>query len=120
MVTLITVNDGTAATSSPTLVLGYETARRGRNLFHEILGGGNAVSLIPADPRSGTLRLYYPDEADAAAAVELHGRGETLTITETDIATLDMEYALDGNVGYALDTETLDDWVVSVDYREIL
>lgn len=119
MVTLITVNDDTAATTSPELILGYETARRGRNVFHEILGGGTAVSLVPADPRSGTLRLYYPLEADAVASVELHSRGETLTLTETDRDSVDMTYALDGAVGYALDEETRDDWVVTVDYREL-
>ncbi len=120
MVVLIEVDDASGDTSEPDLVMGYETSRTSRNIRHEIVGGGIGVSLIPADLRRGTLRLYYGDrEADAAACVEMHARGEVMTITIDERDTLSMSYFVDGEFGYSLDEQTRDDWVVSVAYQEI-
>lgn len=119
MVSLITANDGTTNTTSPLVVLGYQTARESQNIVHDLIGGGIAVTLIRPRPRKGTLELGYLLEADAAAALALHARETTFTLTDSDRASVTMTYVVDGSISLELFDETRDRWVVSVDYQEV-
>lgn len=120
MSTTITAASGTPATTSPTLVLGYDTERVGQNIVHRLIGGEIAVVMYPATPRSGTLRLFYPDRTAAFASLNLHARATTFTITDTAMSQVAMTYVVDGAVTATLDEETRDAWVVSVAYQEII
>lgn len=117
MTTITRVSD--SATSSPDLVLGYATTRRSRNVIHDLIGGGIAVTLVATAPRSGTLELFYIDEAAAWAALELHTLADTFTLADTDRPDVGMTYVLSGDVGLSLDEQTRDHWVVTVDYQEV-
>lgn len=116
----ITALDGTGASSSPTLVLGYEAARGSRNIVHNLIGGGIGVTLIPPAPRSGTLQLFYPAEADAAAALALHARPCLFQITESGRESVDMVYIQTGELSIRLEASTADHWVVAVGYQEVV
>lgn len=119
MASLITVNDGTAATSSPALVLGYQTARESQNIVHDIIGGGIAVTLVRPRPRSGRLELFYLTEAAAFDALTKHSRETTFTLTDTDRPAVNMTYVTEGAIDLALDEEGRTRWIVSVGYQEI-
>lgn len=115
----ITVQDGSAASTSPDLILGYETTRTSRNLVHDTLDGAIAVSIYPTRPRAGTLELFYRDEAAATAALQLHARDATFALT-SDERDISMLFIVVGEVGFALDEDTRDHWVVAVGYQEII
>lgn len=115
----ITVQDGTGATTSPVLVLGYETARESRNIVHDTLDGGIAVSMIPPRPRSGVLRLFYLDEATAAAALELHGRDAYFTLDSDERPSISMAYIIRDALELRLDEDTRERWTLDVGYQEI-
>lgn len=119
MSTLITANDGTSATTSPALVLGYETSRESQNVVHDIIGGGIAVTLVRPRPRAGTLELFYLTEEDAFDSLALHSRETTFSITDTDRPRVDMTYVTEGSMDLALDEEGRVRWVLSVGYREV-
>lgn len=118
MTSLITPNDGTTVNVSPTLVLGYQTARESQNVVHDIIGGGIAVTLIRPRPRSGTLELFFTDEAAAFAALELHARETSFTLSDTDRPRIGMTYVVDGATNMRL-TEDRKRWEVSVDFQEV-
>lgn len=107
-----------SATTTPTLVLGYDTAYEGRNVVHDLIGGGIAVTLVPQRLRSGTLELFYADRDEAWEAVELHRGTDTFTITDADVPEVGMAYVAN-TVSPALEDSTRAAWVVSVDYQEI-
>lgn len=119
MASLITVNDGTSTTTSPVLVLGYQTSRESQNVVHDLIGGGIAVTLVRPRPRAGTLELFYVTEAAAHAAAELHAGETSFTFTDTERTTVAMTYVVDGSVGVELDDESREYWTVSVDYQEV-
>ena len=120
MGSLITVNDGSGTSTSPALVLGYDTQRASQNIVHDIIGGGIAVSLIRPRPRAGTLELFYLTEAAAFAALDLHSIESTFSLADSDRPAVNMTYALDGSgVQVALDPETRNRWIVSVSYQEV-
>lgn len=107
-----------SATTSPTLVLGYETTRSGRNVVHDLINGDIAVTIVKPRPRSGTLELFYPDETEAWAAFALHSLADTYTLADTDRPGIGMLYVVQ-NASLALDDATRNRWVVSVEYQEI-
>lgn len=121
MATTITLiyPDSAEITTTPELVDGYSARRATGNVIIPILGGGIAVVVRPAQPRSGTLRLFYPDEADAAAAAEMHTFMGTFTLTSDERESIEMTYVVSGQITVDLDDETRDLWVVSVDYQEL-
>ncbi len=119
MASLITVNDGSTATLSPALVLGYETSRESQNIVHDIIGGGIAVTLIRPRPRSGTLHLFFLTEPDAFNALNKHALEATFTLSDSDRPGVNMTYVADGTADLALDDQTRLRWVVSIGYQEV-
>lgn len=119
MTSLIIANDSSTDSTSPLTMLGYQTARESQNIVHDLIGGGIAVTLIRPRPRKGTLELGYVLEADAVAAVALHSRETTFTLSDSDRASVSMTYVVDGSVSLELDDESRDRWIVSVDYQEV-
>jgi hypothetical protein len=119
MTTTITAASG--GSTSPLLILGYGTGRPGRNIIHDLIGGGIAAVLIAPRPRAGTLELLYESEAEAFAALDLHCSETTFTLTSTDRPAVDMTYVIaDGSEPRLdLDPETLRMWVHRVPYQEI-
>ena len=118
MSTTITATNGAGATS-PSLILGYEADREGRNIVHDLIGGGIAVALIAPRPRSGDLQLFYPVEADAWASVALHAEESSFSVTDTDRPAVGMTYVVTDGVKIALDSQTRNRWVVTVSFQEV-
>lgn len=119
MTTITRVIDG--ATSTPHLVDGYETSVEGRSVVHDLIEG-IAVTLIPPRPRAGALRLFFPegDEASAWACLNMHRTASTFTITDLDRPGIGMTYVVAGRVTFGLDDETREDFMVTVEYQEIV
>lgn len=118
MTSSIIANNG-AGSTAPTLILGYETGRESRNVVHDLIGGGIAVALVAPRPRSGDLRLFYPAEADAWAALALHSHESTFSLTDSDRPGVGMTYVANGRIALALDDQTRTRWVVTVPYQEV-
>lgn len=117
MNTTITVNDGTDDTTEPAAVDGFNAQNEGRTIVHRIIGGGIALALIAPDPATGTLALVYTSEALAEAGRQLHLRRSTYTMTNTDVPTVGMTYAVTG-VGRVL-TADVGKWQVDVSFQEV-
>lgn len=115
-----TISDGITSIT-PTLVTELTEEAPSGNRRHELLGGGIAMSIRGAGLRSGALSLFFPLEADAAAAVALHRAASVFTLTYPERPTLAMSYVLadGGTISRELDDETRDNWIVHVDYQEV-
>lgn len=120
MTNTITVQDGSGATTTPALILGYDTSSQSRNRVFDTLDGGILVAVYPTRPRAGTLRLFYLEETAAATARDLHTREATFTLASTERPSINMAYAVFGAVRLELDPETRDRWTVEVGYQEIV
>ena len=120
MTATITVNDGTNRTTTPLLILGYETAYASRSVVTDLLNGDLAVSILAPRPRNGVLELLYQTEASAFTAVSLHRVATTFTLIETTTPSIGMTYVLDGDLAVRLDDATRLVWVVSVTYQEVV
>jgi hypothetical protein len=106
--------------SMPLLVDGYQSARQSRHVFNIVTGRAYPdVTLVPAAPRRGTLRLLYATEADALAVENMHAGTDVLTFADSEVPSVGMTYVVDGSITRQLDPETLVLWLVSIDYQEV-
>jgi hypothetical protein len=115
----ITANNGAGSITATTILSPYETSSAGRNVIHQLIGGGTAVSLVGGDLRSGTFDALFITETDAWTCGTLHRQKTTFTLTDTDRPVVGMTYVVDGTVTVALDPSTLDVWTVTVGYQEV-
>lgn len=114
-----TITRGTT-TVTPTLVLGYKSIRRAKNLIHVIIGRPDPdVTLKPAGLRTGKLELFCLDLAAALAVEALHAGEGVCELEDTDLPALNMLYVASGEIELELDPETRARWVVRVDYQEV-
>ncbi|GAB3608593.1 hypothetical protein GCM10027414_07180 [Humibacter ginsengiterrae] len=119
MTVSISTTDG-SRTVSVVLANGYSTQQTPGNIVHNIIGGPPVVTLRPAQPRQGTLNLLFEDEQTAEAARALLVTPALFVYRDTDLPTVGMTFALDGQgVGPALENETRQWWTVSVGYLEV-
>lgn len=108
-----------AGTTGPLAVTGYATERQSRNIIHDVLDGGIAVSFVPLRPRSGTLVTVYDNRADAWAAYELYASSDTFTYVNAELPEVSMTFALDGRLSIEPDEEITGIWYVDVSYQEV-
>lgn len=119
MVTTIT-SSIVGDTTTPTLVLGWDSRRRGGSIVHQIIGSSSVdVTLRPASPRSGTLELFYLTRATALACEAMHAKAARFTLVDTDLPEIGMQYAVTDALGVKLDEATRTRWVVSIGFEQI-
>jgi hypothetical protein len=116
----ITATNGAGTTSPLTVLSPWETSRSSRNVIHPLIGGGLVVSLVAPWPRAGEFEMLYETEAEAFACVQLHAAETSFTLAEPDRPNVAMTYVIDGDIRIRLDEGTLDLWVVTVSYQEVL
>ena len=116
----IAANNGAGSVSPLTILSPYEASWLSRNVVHDLIGGGIAVSVVPANPRSGSYEALFDTEAEAWACAELHKAATTFTLTDTDTPRIDMTYVVTGDVRIALDVATLTVWTVTIGYQRVL
>jgi hypothetical protein len=145
MATTITYPGGIIA---PTLVNGYDSERATGTVVHQILGRSDPdVTIRPAALRSGRLRLIFADTpasssdgglvydgdgyivetgggsvpagADSKACEDAHAAGGVFTLGGEERTSIPMSYVPKGAIRRTLDPDTMDVWIVEVDFHEV-
>jgi hypothetical protein len=107
-------------TITPTLLLGYRSTRRTRNVITPTLDdeATDAVMLRGAGLRTGTL-VFLCTEETAFALEQLHTAG-VLTLADDEVPAIGMDYVPSGQISVVLDEDTRDDWTVEVEFQEVV
>lgn len=116
-ITLTRLSDTT--TSTPDDLLGYSARNESGTVVTDLIDGSIAVTLLDAQPRTGSLRLRYLAYADAWAAHAMHLLADTYTLADSDRPALDMTY-IRKSVDIDLEETTWTSWIVTVEYQEII
>lgn len=113
--------DISAESTTPVLIMPWRTLSASSNVFHDIQDAEMPwVSLRAARGHRGELRLFYnTSETDAAAAAALLRTADTFTIDYDERTSLEMTFAVEGDVEVELNEETQDHWVVRFGYRQV-
>ncbi|WP_182501103.1 hypothetical protein [Frigoribacterium faeni] len=113
-------SDARTAASNPIQVVGYESNRESKNVFHDVLGGGQDAALSPAGLRTGTLTYKFLTEADAYECELMHSGTGVLKFRDDHLTTIGMAYVPDGSITRELNVEGRVFWLVSVAFREVI
>lgn len=108
-----------AGSTSPLAVAGYDTARRSRNVIHDLLDGSIGVSFIKPRGRNSDLVTVYTDRAQAFAAYDLLAEESAFTYVNTELAELSMTFVLDGSLDIDQDDDDQSIWYVRIGYQEV-
>lgn len=104
---------------APRLWMDYKSSSAAATIAHPLMSGGIAIVHRPTPPRTCTLALFYPSEADALAAETAHRSGGTFTISETGRPSKTMTYVVVGSIERALDPTTARNWIVAADVQAV-
>lgn len=117
LVTIFATN-GAGTVTAVDVMLPYSTSWGARNVIHQLIGGGIAVSLVAPQPRSGTFVVFFGSEDAAYACAQLHQQESSFTLEVVDRSHLGMTYVVDSSVSISLDTDAAR-WKVTVGFQEI-
>lgn len=115
---MATISDG-STTITPTLRLNASDSYASRNIVHELLGGGVAITFGGEPKRTGTLDLYFNSETSANTAYAFLKNGYVFQLADTDAPTLNMNFVIAGNISREWNTDTLNSWLISFDFQEV-
>lgn len=116
---MATISDGSTTISPPAKLSAAESIES-RNIVHELLGGGVAVTFGPEALRTSTLAMYFADEASCEAAYLFFKNGYVFELTDTDKPSTNMFFVVAGAIERELQTDTRDGWILSVDVQEVV
>jgi hypothetical protein len=119
-----TVFDSTMATSAAVLLVrGYTAANESPNVVHPVIGSAVPdITIHPVQTQAGTLSLVAADDVAAQALLDvLTSPRVPLVLVQDAPTTLGVvtRFIPTGQIGAALDEETLVRWVVTVDFTEV-
>lgn len=121
--TTITSSQQGNPTSTPTLVVGYESSRDSRNVFKPVYTNATPaedVALRAAGPRTGRITYLYRSEGLSRDAETMHRGPYTFTLVDPDVPSVNMTYAVDGQITRRLDPDTRTIWLLEVGFREVV
>lgn len=104
---------------SPYLRLNAEQTINSRNVIHELLGGGIAVTFGGENQSSSTLEMLFTSEADSLDAYNKLNTGHIFQLTDYSKTTTSMYFVVSGSITreYLLNTD--DTWRINVDIQEV-
>lgn len=110
-----------AGTILPIAVEGYRAARPIRNLVHDALNRSSPdITYRPAGLRSGTFNLVFDSEASALNAFAVLAVPQAFTITNVDLASLNMRFVVaGGDLDIEQDRSVAGPWRVAVPFQEV-
>ena len=105
---------------SPYLRMTAETTIASRNIVHELIGGGVAVTFGGDSPASSTLDMLFTSEAASLEAYTQLNTGHIFELTDYSKTSTSMFFVVSGNITreYVIDSE--DTWTISCDIQQVV
>lgn len=105
---------------SPYLRLNAEQTLPSRNIIHELLGGGVAVTFGGDTLHNTTLEMLFTSEADSLDAYNKLNAGHVFELTDYSKTSTSMYFVVAGSITRQYLTESEDTWLISVDVQEVV
>lgn len=104
---------------SPLLRTTAELSIDSRNLIHELIGGGVAVTFGGSSKSTSTLEMLFSSEAAALDAYTQLNTGHIFQLTDYSKTSTSMYFVISGTISRAYEIESADTWVISCDIQEV-
>lgn len=107
-------------TFTPAMRVGATETIATRNVVHELLGGGVAVTFGGAAESTTTLEFVFKSESAALTAYNQLNTGHVFQITDTNKPTTSQYFTVAGNLTREYNVDTPDVWVITVDVQKVV
>lgn len=109
-----------AGSFSPLLRTTAELSVDSRNIIHELLGGGVAVTFGGTSLATSSLEMLFTTEASALDAYTQLNTGHIFELTDYSKTSTSMYFVVAGNISREYQTESADTWIVSCDIQQVV
>lgn len=108
-------------TTTPELVVGFESTAESNNLSHQLASGRTIPFFREASGRRGRFSLFYGTDETASRTAELLflNTAGYFELEDTDRPSVEMTFWVSGRVTRGLDRDSRDHWLVTVEYEEV-
>lgn len=104
---------------SPLLRMNADQSIASRNVIHELLGGGVAVTFGAEAKSTTTLEMLFTSEAACLDAFTKLNTGHLFQLTDYSKTSTSMYFAVAGTIQRSYEIESDDTWVITVDVQEV-
>lgn len=104
---------------SPLLRMSAETTISSRNIIHELIGGGVAVTFGGDSKGTSTLEMLFTSEAASLAAYTQLNTGHIFQLTDYSKTSTSTYFVVAGSITRTYVPDTEDTWTISVDIQEV-
>lgn len=104
---------------SPLLRLTAEQTIDSRNVVHDLLGGGVAVTFGGEAKSTTTLEMLFTSEASCLDAYTKLNTGHIFQLTDYSKTSTSMYFAVAGSLNRTYEVDSEDTWIITVDVQEV-
>ena len=104
---------------SPLLRTSAETTISSRNIIHELIGGGVAVTFGGDSPATSSLEMLFTSEAAALDAYTKLNTGHVFQLTDYSKTSTSTYFVVAGDITRTYLTESEDTWMVTCNIQEV-
>jgi hypothetical protein len=108
-----------AGTFSPLMRISAEETTASRNVIHELLGGGVAVTFGENALSTSTLEMVFTSEASCLDAYTQLKTGHIFELTDYDKTSTSMFFVVSGTIDREFIIESNDTWTLNVDVQQV-
>lgn len=104
---------------SPYLRMTATATIASRNVIHELLGGGVAVTFGGDSPSTSSLDMLFTSEADSLEAYDQLNTGHIFELIDYSKTSTSMFFVVAGNLTREYVVESEDTWLISCDIQQV-
>lgn len=104
---------------SPFLRMSAEATISSRNIIHDLLGGGVAVTFGGDSKATSTLEMLFTSEADSLDAYTQLNTGHIFELTDYSKTSTSTYFVISGAITRTYVIESEDTWMISCDIQEV-
>lgn len=104
---------------TPTLRVSASETIASRNVTHELIGGGVAVTFGGAAKSTETFEFVFKSEAAAVDAFTKLNTGHVFELIDSNKPTTSRYFSVVGNLERTYQEDSIDVWIVSVDTQTV-
>lgn len=104
---------------SPLLRMSASATISSRNIIHNLLGGGVAVTFGGDSQATSTLEMLFTSEADSLDAYTQLNTGHIFELTDYSKTSTSTYFVIAGSITRTYVTESEDTWTISADIQEV-
>jgi hypothetical protein len=108
-----------AGSFSPLLRLSASESIESRNIVHELIGGGVAVTFGGESLATSTLEMVFTSEASCLEAYEQLNEGHIFELTDYSKTSTSMFFVVAGAIQREFIVESNDTWTLTVDIQQV-